>query len=373
MEIVKTRLVFLSLLSMACYGVSGLVEDGDSRLEWRESRFGGDTYLVNSTFIPSYLKTSSLVNTVYGQLNRTGLLLGGALLLGTGGLLFLNQLAPMPSLPSLSDVMLFMNRDEIESAIPPYGRPQSGIFEKENQLEQLGQVGQLEQLDWFEKQLEQVEKMKPSVEDPLGAEKYTSTPPPQTTTTVAPLILTLPPLVLPVPPVVSTDYDDTYLDSGYIHPVNTLESLHHQSKENEYRKSGGLLSALVSVQPSQESPQYSDEVFEHLSHTASGLPHHRDQAHIPLPPQSLAQDRVDLGTLPLIGTKERTSLDKMLEEKIREVIYRNKISARITTEEPLQSIKRPSPPDPYRRKKTNPRRWPRPLLWPFNVARNVYV
>jgi len=58
---------------------------------------------VESSFLyPYYLKGSSYVNTFYGQVNRTGLIVAGAALLGFSGVILAGELDALPSLEGMA-------------------------------------------------------------------------------------------------------------------------------------------------------------------------------------------------------------------------------------------------------------------------------
>jgi len=57
---------------------------------------------VDTVLYPVYLKGSTYVNTLYGQVNRTGLVLAGAALLGVSGVVFLGEVNALPSLESMA-------------------------------------------------------------------------------------------------------------------------------------------------------------------------------------------------------------------------------------------------------------------------------
>jgi len=59
---------------------------------------------VNSSFIyPYYLKGSTIVNDFYGSVNRTGLVIAGAALLGISGFAFLNELNAIPNVDGVAN------------------------------------------------------------------------------------------------------------------------------------------------------------------------------------------------------------------------------------------------------------------------------
>jgi len=85
----------------------GLVEESLSDLDLNS--LGRDfsqiyTGWVNSSFIyPYYLKGSSIFNDVYGSVNRTGLVIAGAALVGVSGLAFLGELNAIPNVDGVAD------------------------------------------------------------------------------------------------------------------------------------------------------------------------------------------------------------------------------------------------------------------------------
>ena len=69
---------------------------------------------VNSSFIyPYYLKGSTIVNDLYGSVNRTGLIVAGAVLLGVSGYAFLSELNAIPNVDGVAqgvkDIQGFMD------------------------------------------------------------------------------------------------------------------------------------------------------------------------------------------------------------------------------------------------------------------------
>jgi len=116
----KVEISLLLLLTTASVDpnpVPGLLEDVDFLEEAGNlSRDLNSIYTgwVNSSFIyPYYLKGSTIVNDLYGSVNRTGLVVAGAALLGVSGYAFLSELNAIPNVDgvaqSVKDLQGFMD------------------------------------------------------------------------------------------------------------------------------------------------------------------------------------------------------------------------------------------------------------------------